>query len=178
MSAKRSSAARGLKEGDVAAGDGAQAMPMPKKPKQPVPKNAVWWSRAKGHPSLRYFGPELYHQRWEKRVWSLSDLSAASGLSKSFLSELENGKKLPSEEVILELEAAMEMEDGGMMRMVRRRWMLEVAKEVAVKGLIEPLAQEARAIRRALRRQTLGLWLAAWLPSPCVLAGWEPELAG
>ncbi|MEQ1751469.1 MAG: hypothetical protein ABL974_18750, partial [Prosthecobacter sp.] len=60
---------------------GAQAMPMPKKPKQPVPKNAVWWCRAEGHPSLRYFGPELYHQRWEKRVWSLGDLSGASRLS-------------------------------------------------------------------------------------------------
>lgn len=178
MRAKRPTPAQGLKAGDVAAGGGAQVMPMPKKTKHPVPKNAVWWVRGDGHPCFRYFGPELYHQRWVKRVWSLGDLSGASGLSKSFLSELENGKKLPSEEVILELEAAMEMEDGGMMRMVRRRWMLAVAKEVAMKGLIEPLAQEARAIRRALRRQALGLWLAAWLPSPCVLAGWEPELAG
>ena len=84
-------------------------MPLPKKPKQPVPKNAVSWCRAERHPCLRYFGAELYHQRWEKRGWSLSDLSDASGLSKSFLSELENGKKSPSEEAMANETAARQV---------------------------------------------------------------------
>jgi len=92
------------------------------RPKVPVPVGAVWWSRAEGHPCLRFFGEELRFQRAKVRGWSLDDLNAACGLSKSFISELESGKKMPSEEAILELEAGMGMVDGGLMALVRRRW--------------------------------------------------------
>lgn len=141
-----------------AAPDGSGSNP-PIRRKAPVPVGAVWWSRAEGHPCLRFFGTELRAQRWEERGWSLEDLHAASGLAKSFLSELESGKKMPSEEVILELEAALEMPHGGLMRLVQRRWMKAVARKVAEQTLAEPLKRQMRAIRRALERQALALWL-------------------
>ena len=42
---------------------------------------------------------------------------------------------MPSEEVILELEAAMEMVAGGLMILVQRRWMKAVAMEAAKKQM-------------------------------------------
>jgi transcriptional regulator with XRE-family HTH domain len=166
-------------------GSGAPRLPDSKSPglarrrlKTPVPKGAVWWDRGEGHPCLRFFGAELRHQRWDKRGWSLEDLHQAAGLCRSFLCDLENGKAAPTEEVILELEAAMGMDDEGLMRLVRRRWMKAVAKEVAVKGVIAPLARQMRAIRRALRREALGAWLASCLPWAGGIPEWEPVLEG
>ena len=147
-----------------------------KRRKAPVPKGAVWWDRGEGHPCLRFFGAELHHQRWIKRGWSLGDLHRASGLCRSFLCELENGQASPTEEVILELEAALDMDEGGLMRLVKRRWMKAVAKEVAVKGVVAPLARQMRAIRRALRREALGAWLASCLPWTSGIPEWEPVL--
>ena len=138
----------------------------PARQKVPVPVGAVWWPRAEGHPCLRFFGEELRAQRLDVRGWSQDDLHDASGLAKSFISELEHGKKMPSEEVILELEAAMEMVAGGLMMLVQRRWMKAVAAEAAKKKVAEPLKRQMRAIRRALRRKTLGLWLACCWPFP------------
>ena len=65
------------------------------------------------------------------REQSGADLHLASGLSRSFLSELENDLSSPTEEVILELEAALGMADGGLMQLVRRRWVNAVNQEVA-----------------------------------------------
>ncbi|MBE7495352.1 MAG: hypothetical protein HS117_10420 [Verrucomicrobiaceae bacterium] len=101
----------------------------PKQPKAPVPRGAVWWNRADGHPCLKFFGAELHHQRWDLRRWSLEDLHQASGLCRSFLCELGHGEASPTEEVILELEAALDMKEGGLMRLVNRRWMLAVREE-------------------------------------------------
>jgi len=126
---------------------------------------------------LQFFGAELRFQRAVVRGWSLEDLHLASGLSKSFLSELECGEKTsPSEEVILELEAAMGMADGGLMALVRRRWMRAVAKEVALKGVVEPLARQMQAIRRMLSQQAVGLCLAGGWPSSASLSVWELAL--
>ena len=136
------------------------------RPKAPVPKGAVWWNRGDGHPCLRFFGAELHHQRWDKRGWSLEDLHQASGLCRSFLCELENGKASPTEEVILELEAAMEMEDGGLMRLVKRRWVKAVQAEAQRHGLIGWNGKQVRAICRALRRRSPMTWLLSCLPSP------------
>lgn len=142
-------------------GGGTQALLKPKRPKQPVPKKAVWWCRAEGHPSLRYFGAELWSQRFERRGWSLEDLHLASGLSKSFLSDLENGKCQPTSEVLLELEAAMEMKHGALMEMTRRRWQREMREP----GMVEALVQQMRQMRRAWRREFLTAWLVSLLPA-------------
>jgi transcriptional regulator with XRE-family HTH domain len=148
----------------------------PKQPKAPVPRGAVWWNRADGHPCLKFFGAELHHQRWDLRRWSLEDLHQASGLCRSFLCELEHGEASPTEEVILELEAALDMKEGGLMRLVNRRWMLAVREEARAHGLRGWLARQARAIERALKRRALAAWLASWLPCPQALLLWEPAL--
>ena len=171
----------GDSESQSAAGRAAQPLSkspsLAARPKVPVPVGAVWWVRGEGHPCLQFFGAELRSQRAVVRGWSLEDLHQASGLSKSFLSELECGQKTsPSEEVIMELEAAMGMVDGGLMALVRRRWMRAVAMEVAQQGVVEPLARQMRAIRRVLRRHAVGLWLAGWWPSFASLSGWELAL--
>ena len=153
-------------KGRKAAAPEAEGSGLPARRKVPVPVGAVWWNRAEGHPCLRFFGTELRSQRAELRGWSLDDLHVASGLAKSFLSELESGKKMPSEEVILELEAALGMADGGLMSRVRRRWMKAVAREVAEQRLAEPLKRQMQAIRQALKRQALALWLTGCWPFP------------
>lgn len=144
--------------------------------KRPVPKGAVWWNRAEGHPCLRFFGAELRHQRWDVRGWSLEDLHQASGLCRSFLCELENGKAAPTEEAILELEAALEMEIGGLMELVKRRWMRWVSDQGQRSGLSGWLGTQARHIRRALKRRALAEWLGAWLALPEGFWSLEPVL--
>ena len=144
--------------------------------KRPVPKGAVWWNRAEGHPCLRFFGAELRHQRWDVRGWSLGDLHEASGLCRSFLCELENGKAAPTEEAILELEAALEMEIGGLMELVKRRWMRAVSEQGQLSGLSGWLGTQARHIRRALKRGALAEWLGAWLAWPEGFWSLEPVL--
>ncbi len=109
---------------------------------------------------LNYFGAEVRSQRDEKRGWSLDDLHEASGLSKSFLSDLENGKSLPTEEVILELEAAFGMKTGALMNLTHRRWKRELMKP----GMMESLIQQIRQVRRAWRRDALAAWLGGLLP--------------
>jgi len=48
------------------------------------------------------FGLKLKQQR-QKKGWSLQDLSNKTGLSKSYLNEIENGKKYPKHDKILQL---------------------------------------------------------------------------
>jgi transcriptional regulator with XRE-family HTH domain len=109
---------------------------------------------------LKFFGAEVRSQRDEKRGWSLDDLHDASGLCKSFLSDLENGKCKPTEEVILELEAAFGMKTGALMEMTHRRWKRELQKP----GMMESLMQQIRQVRRAWRRGALTAWLGSLLP--------------
>ena len=169
----KETAALDVEKEDLETGKAAAVSP---RQKAPVPQHAVWWVRGEGDPCLRYFGAELHHQRVELRGWSLEDLHQASGLSRSFLSELENDGSTPTEEVILELEAALGMTDGGLMQLVRRRWVNAVNEEVAEKGTSARLVEQVRAIRRALKRPALGLWLAGWLPDSCAVLGWELAL--
>ena len=83
---------------------------------------------------------------------------------------------MPSEEVILELEAALEMANGGLMLRVQQRWMKAVARKVEEQTLAEPLKRQMRAIRRALERQALALWLPGCWPCPFPLPGWATAL--
>lgn len=108
---------------------------------------------------LKFFGVEVKSQRDEKRGWTLDDLHEASGLSKSFLSDLENGNCQPTEEVILELEAAFGMKTGALMEMTHRRWRRELEKP----GMMESLMQQIRQVRRAWRRGALAAWLGGLL---------------
>lgn len=48
------------------------------------------------------FGLKLKQQR-QKKNWSLQDLATRTGLSKSYLNEIENGKKYPKHDKILQL---------------------------------------------------------------------------
>ncbi len=153
-------------------GYGAQGQRPKKKKKMPVPKCAVWWSRAEGHPMLNFFGAELKSQRDEKRGWTLEDLHEATGLSKSFLSDLEHGKSKPTEEVILELEAGFGMKPGALIGLTHRRWKRELKKP----GMMESLMQQIRQVRRAWRRDAFAAWLGGLLPLKLGMA-WE-EAAG
>ncbi|MDZ4404906.1 hypothetical protein [Prosthecobacter sp.] len=67
---------------------------------------------------------------------------------------------------------------GGLMRLVRRRWLAALARAAAMKGLVEPVARHVRALCRAWRRQALGAWLVGWLPAPWPLTVSEPALPG
>ncbi len=53
------------------------------------------------------FGLKLKQQR-QKKNWSLQDLATKSGLSKSYLNEIENGKKYPKHDKILQLSEILE----------------------------------------------------------------------
>lgn len=52
------------------------------------------------------FGLKLKQQR-QKRNWSLQDLASKTGLSKSYLNEIENGKKYPKHDKIIQLSNAL-----------------------------------------------------------------------
>ena len=53
------------------------------------------------------FGLKLKQQR-QKKNWSLQDLANRTGVSKSYLNEIENGKKYPKHEKILQLSEILE----------------------------------------------------------------------
>lgn len=53
------------------------------------------------------FGLKLKQQR-QKKNWSLQDLATKTGLSKSYLNEIENGKKYPKHDKILQLSEILE----------------------------------------------------------------------
>ncbi|WP_312822115.1 XRE family transcriptional regulator [Epilithonimonas sp.] len=52
------------------------------------------------------FGLKLKQQR-QKKNWSLQDLATKTGLSKSYLNEIENGKKYPKHDKIIQLSEAL-----------------------------------------------------------------------
>lgn len=52
------------------------------------------------------FGLKLKQQR-QKKNWSLQDLAVKTGLSKSYLNEIENGKKYPKHDKIIQLSEAL-----------------------------------------------------------------------
>lgn len=52
------------------------------------------------------FGLKLKQQR-QKKNWSLQDLATKTGLSKSYLNEIENGKKYPKHDKIVQLSNAL-----------------------------------------------------------------------
>ena len=53
------------------------------------------------------FGLKLKQQR-QKKNWSLQDLANRTGVSKSYLNEIENGKKYPKHDKILQLSEILE----------------------------------------------------------------------
>ncbi len=91
------------------------------KKKRPVPKGVIWWHALAHHPVIDALGAEVFHQRHVLRGWSLDDLSAASGISKSHLWDVEHGEQVPSLEVLERLETAFGMTRDGLMRMSWRR---------------------------------------------------------
>ena len=52
------------------------------------------------------FGLKLKQQR-QKKNWSLQDLANETGLSKSYLNEIENGKKYPKHDKIIQLSESL-----------------------------------------------------------------------
>lgn len=52
------------------------------------------------------FGLKLKQQR-QKKNWSLQDLAVKTGLSKSYLNEIENGKKYPKHDKIIQISEAL-----------------------------------------------------------------------
>jgi len=52
------------------------------------------------------FGLKLKQQR-QKKNWSLQDLAVKTGLSKSYLNEIENGKKYPKHDKIIQLSESL-----------------------------------------------------------------------
>ncbi|WP_419870014.1 helix-turn-helix domain-containing protein [Chryseobacterium sp. CT-SW4] len=53
------------------------------------------------------FGLKLKQQR-QRKNWSLQDLATKTGLSKSYLNEIENGKKYPKHDKIIQLSEALQ----------------------------------------------------------------------
>ncbi|CAA7194092.1 helix-turn-helix domain-containing protein [Chryseobacterium potabilaquae] len=53
------------------------------------------------------FGLKIKQQR-QKKNWSLQDLAIKTGLSKSYLNEIENGKKYPKHDKIIQISDALE----------------------------------------------------------------------
>lgn len=84
-----------------------------------VPLGLIWWKELKRHPLNRLAGQVVRRLR-QRRGWSLHDLAQATGLAKSYLSELERGEHSPTLEVMLRLEAALRLVPGGLHRLARR----------------------------------------------------------
>ena len=87
-------------------------------PKAEVPEGAIWWREQKRHPLNHYVG-RVIHRLRTGRGWSFEDLAKGSGLSSSYLCELERGKHSPSLEVQLRLEQVFDMARGGLMKLAQ-----------------------------------------------------------
>jgi DNA-binding XRE family transcriptional regulator len=92
-----------LTEGDLAEVRAARRASRPaRSPRIHIPTRSSQTAQA-----LREaFGPRLRHLR-DGRGWSLGQLSLRSGVSRSFLCELERGRRLPSLEVAIALADAL-----------------------------------------------------------------------
>jgi DNA-binding XRE family transcriptional regulator len=86
--------------------------------KMAVPLGLIWWSHLKRHPLNKHAGAVVSQFRSD-RGWSLEDLSKASGISPSYLCDLEHGHHSPSMEVQLRLEEVFGMQCGGLLRLAR-----------------------------------------------------------
>lgn len=131
----------------------------PKKKKLPLPVGVVWWTKAEGHPMQKFVGSEVRAQR-KNRGWALEDLADITGLGKSTLSELENGKHTPSLTDIILLETAFGMEMGGLERLAYRHWQEQEGKTT----LADKVVKMVRQARRAWRRGVLASWLGSLFP--------------
>lgn len=86
--------------------------------KRAVPSGRIWWKEQKRHPLNLHLGRVVRRLRL-RRVWSLDHLAGAAGLAKSYLCRLERGLHSPTLEVLLRLEAALGLVDGGLLRLAR-----------------------------------------------------------
>ena len=86
--------------------------------KMAVPLDLIWWNHLKRHP-LNKFAGIVVGQCRAVRGWSLEDLSRASGISTSYLCDLEHGHHSPSMEVQLRLEEVFGMQCGGLLQLAR-----------------------------------------------------------
>jgi ribosome-binding protein aMBF1 (putative translation factor) len=87
--------------------------------KKPVPVGRIWWKEMKRHPVNFYLGKVVRRLRMA-RGWALEDLALAAGVAKSYLCALERGVHSPTLEVLLRLEAALGLVDGGLVRLAHR----------------------------------------------------------
>ena len=90
------------------------------KNKSPLPLGAVWWLHLERHPLCVPLGIVLRALRL-RHGWSLRDVNRITHLAISCLCDVEQGRYLPSVEVILRLEAAFLMVEDGLMRLARRK---------------------------------------------------------
>ena len=159
MSAKRAKKLDLETTSSEALGLGEKTEKRPKKKKVPLPVGVVWWTKAEGHPMQKFVGWEVRSQR-NRRNWSLDDLADVTGLGKSTLSELENGKHTPSLTDLILLETAFGMEMGGLERLAYRHWQEQEGKTT----LADKVVKIARQVRRAWRRGAVAAWLGSLLP--------------
>lgn len=66
----------------------------------------IWIMNSESDFIKTVFGLKLKQQR-QKKNWSLQDLAVKTGLSKSYLNEIENGKKYPKHDKIIQLSEAL-----------------------------------------------------------------------
>ena len=138
---------------------GGKTEKRPKKKKKPLPVGVVWWTKAEGHPMQKFVGWEVRTQR-NNRDWSLDDLADITGLGKSTLSELENGKHTPSLTDLILLETAFGMEMGGLERLAYRHWQEQEGKTTLAGKVVKMVRQS----RRAWRRGAVAAWLSSLFP--------------
>lgn len=89
-------------------------------PKAPVPKGLIWWKELPRHPLNIALGREVFVQR-TRRGWSLDDVHDATGISKSHLWDLEQGRHGISLDMMLALETVFGMAPNGLLVLGRRR---------------------------------------------------------
>lgn len=81
-----------------------------------------------------------------ERAWSLRDLSAASGVSIPYLSEIERGRKEPSGAMLAQIAAGLDVTLAGLLVAIAEtidRRGLEVARE---EGPLQRLWEQAQAL--------------------------------
>lgn len=66
----------------------------------------IWVMNSESDFIKTIFGLKLKQQR-QKKNWSLQDLAVKTGLSKSYLNEIENGKKYPKHDKIIQLSESL-----------------------------------------------------------------------
>lgn len=103
------------------------------------------------------FSGDMVRQRRKELGWTLDELVEKTGLSKSFLSEVERGKRSPSADTLLKLSRALSLPMDGMMGHSHEPYRPE---QMAKIDLPHALQEYAMQVDMVYRQMVTLYWMA------------------